>query len=88
MSIGFNKKDYAHYDSDDDSFSDEGEQEYGDQQGYGRTTKYNIPAEWVGQLCINMQAEAEYQALELFEKLTPDALATFLSEYSIDPYIK
>ncbi|HMP29311.1 MAG TPA: hypothetical protein PKD85_06910 [Saprospiraceae bacterium] len=84
MSIGFDKREYTYYDSEDDSFSEEDGDH--DERDYTKVSKCNVPNEWVDQLCIDIQSEAAHQSLEIFDKLDPYGLAEFLSEYTIDPY--
>lgn len=74
MSIAFDKRDYAYYDSEEDSFSDEDSIEEQDKE-------IKIPLEKIDKLVLFFTKVAEEQSLDLFENLTSESLDSFINTY-------
>jgi hypothetical protein len=80
MSISYDKRDFRDPSEilEEEDFSGDEEEEF-----FRRKTlqKYPVPAPWINTLCRTLQNVAKDDSVEIFDELTPDALADFTSMY-------
>jgi hypothetical protein len=91
MSIAFVKKDY-YYDGDDIEYdNDVEEEEEEEEEGLETVRNYHrqtaIPLDWVISLYEELKDHANFNAVEIFDKLTLSNFATFLSQHSDNIYM-
>lgn len=79
MSISYDKRDFRDPSEilEEENFSDEEEENFSRR----RQKEYPLPASWINELCGVLQNVAKDDCVEIFDTLTPDALAEFVSMY-------
>ena len=85
MSISYDKRDFRDPSEilEEENFSDD-EEEYLSKR---RLKEYPLPASWINGLCATLQNVAKDDCVEIFDILTPDALAEYVSMYDSSAFM-